>query len=579
MSGADMGEGALGRYGSDVIVDLLAEAGIEHVAFNPGASFRGIHDSLVHAGRPAIVPCQHESVSVAVAQGYAKATGRPMAVLLHDVVGLQNASMAVYNAWCDRTPMLLLGGTGPLSKVRRRPWIDWVHTASVQAEVVRHSVKWDDQPHDLDSVPESFARALRTTTAEPGGPVYLCYDVELQEGVVAGGHPPEPTLSCFPEPTAPGLSADDVRWISDLLAAAERPVLVTGYVGDRDEGYVDLTALAELLGAATLDTAARCNIPSGHDCNATGIPGVLEEADVVVVLDADDPEGVLGAARQAGARATVVVVGLGHLRARGWSHDYQSFPRAARSFTASSATATTALLSELRSTATTDQRERWTARRAQLADRTGQVRRRWRREAAGRTAPGRVPLDRLIVEVGSALHGTRFVLANGTNERLEHRLWDLDRPRQHCGWHAGGGLGYGLGAAIGVSLGAGREAVTVDVQADGDALFTPGALWTMAHLSLPVLVVVNDNRQYANSAEHAHRVASARARPLDRIDVGTSLRDPAVDFAALARSFGVWAVGPIDCPERLAEALGEALAVVRSGRPALLDVLTPPYAP
>lgn len=576
-----MSNGNVAHYGSDLIVDLLHEADIEHVAFNPGASFRGIHDSLVHARRPAIVPCLHESVSVAVAQGYAKASGRPMAVLLHDVVGLQNASMAVYNAWCDRVPMLLLGGTGPLSKVKRRPWIDWVHTASAQAEVVRHSVKWDDQPHDLESVTESFARALRTTMTEPGGPVYLCYGVELQECALGDEDrsTPTSTLASYPEPTPPSLSPGDVRSLSALLARAERPVLVAGYVGERDEGFADLVALAELLGAAILDTGSRCNAPSGHGCNVTGVPGILEDTDVLVILDVDDPVGVIDEVRGAGAQPIVVVVGLGHLRARGWSHDYQAFPQASRFITASAGSAANALLIELRAMATAEQRRLWADRRAALAERTSRVRLQWRRDATNCTAPGCVPLDRLVAEVGSALGRTPFVLANGTNERLEHRLWDFDRPRQHCGWPAGGGLGYGLGATVGVALGAGRDVVTVDIQADGDALFTPGALWTMAHLSLPVLVVVNNNRQYANSAGHAHRVAAARSRPIDRIGVGTSLSDPAVDFAALARSFGVWAAGPIDSPQRLADALGEAMAVVKSGHPALLDVLTPPYAP
>jgi len=567
------------RYGSDIIVELLAEAGIEYVAFNPGASFRGIHDSLVFYGHPTIIQCLHESVSVAVAQGYAKATGKPMAVLLHNVVGLQNASMAIYNAWCDRVPMLLLGGTGPLSKATRRPWIDWIHTAAMQAEIVRNYVKWDDQPYDVASVRESFARALRMTTSEPAGPVYLCYDTQLQESVMVDGKPDWRELSIFPEPAAPGLTREEVRWLADLVARAQRPVFLTGYVGDRDEGFSNLAALAELVGAAVYDTAVRCSIPSRHECNVTGMPGFLEEADLVVVFDADDPEGELAMARAAGAEPTVVVVGLGHLRARGWSHDYQAYPRASRFLTASAATAVTALLAELRSTATIEERERWAIRRAQVAERTREARFRWCREAATHTASDCVPVDRMIAEVGKALEGNSYVLANGTNERLEHRLWDLHYPRQHCGWHGGGGLGYGLGAAIGVSLGAGADVITVDVQADGDLLFTPGALWTMAHLSLPILIIVNNNRQYANSAQHAYQVASARSRRVDRIDLGTSLANPPVDVAGLARSFGLWAAGPIDSPDRLAETLVNAVTVVKSGRPALLDVLTPPYAP
>ncbi|MER3460897.1 MAG: hypothetical protein C4303_07265, partial [candidate division GAL15 bacterium] len=172
------------EYGSDLIVELMRRCGVDYAALNPGATFRGIHDSLVnYAGNraPELVLCTHEEIAVAVAHGYAKAAHRPMVALVHDVVGLQHASMAIFNAWCDREPVLVVGGTGPMDAAQRRPWIDWVHTAHLQANLIRDYVKWDDQPASLAAIPESFFRAYRLATQEPQGPVYLCYDAALQE--------------------------------------------------------------------------------------------------------------------------------------------------------------------------------------------------------------------------------------------------------------------------------------------------------------------------------------------------------------------------------------------------------------
>src|SRR5438093_13088298 len=137
------------EFGSDYIVEILRALGIEYAAFNPGSSFRGIHDSLVNfpgAGGPEIIECLHEEISVAIAHGYAKAAGRPMAAIAPNVLVLQHATMAIFNAWVDRVPLLVLGGTGPVDAMHRRPWIDWIHTAHVQGNLVRDFVKWDNQP-------------------------------------------------------------------------------------------------------------------------------------------------------------------------------------------------------------------------------------------------------------------------------------------------------------------------------------------------------------------------------------------------------------------------------------------------
>jgi acetolactate synthase I/II/III large subunit len=563
--------GSATRYGSDAIVDLMIEAGIEHVAFNPGASFRGIHDSLVHTdGAPRVALCMHEGVSVAVAQGYAKAAGRPMAVLLHDVVGLQNASMAIYNAWCDRAPMLLIGGTGPKSKARRRPWIDWIHTASVQAEQVRNYVKWDDEPHDMASVPESFARALTTTRSEPAGPVYLCYDVDLQEDPLPGDYSAE-ALSGYAIPRPPAAGGEDLDFMAATLRTAERPAIVAGYTSGGAEAMVGLAELAELLGAPVVDKGMRLALPSAHRLNATGVDGVLREADVVLALDVDELRGPLGAS----ASCTLLNVSLGHLRLRGWAHDYQPLEPAARHVTAGSDQAVAGLVERLR--AEPPAGDAAAERGRAVARRIAAARESWHDAAAAAEADGCVPLERLVLELGRALEAERFVLANGTNERVEQRLWDMAEPGQYLGWHAGGGLGYGVGAAIGAALALGPETISVSVQADGDLLYLPSGLWTAARLSLPVLIVVHNNRQYGNTVEHAAAIASRRGRGTELRYEGAGLAEPAVGLAQLAESFGVWATGPVADPSALADRLAEAVAVVRSGRPALVDVLTPGF--
>jgi acetolactate synthase-1/2/3 large subunit len=557
------------RYVSDLIVDLLVEAGIEHAAFNPGASFRGIHDSLVNhrADAPQVVLCAHEGIAVTAAQAYAKASGKPMAALVHDLVGLQHASMAIYNAWCDRAPVLALGGSGPHSKSQRRPWIDWIHTAADEADLIRDYVKWDDEPRDADSVTESFARAYLSAIADPPGPVFLSYDLELQERELPPGFERDP-LDRYQRAAPPAPGGADLGRLGDALVGAALPVIVAGYL---DSDFAGLTDLADLLAAPVVDAGVRLAFPTSHELNATGVDELFEEADVVLALDLDDPRGTLG--EELLSRAKVLEVGLSDLRLRGWANDYQPLAPSAERITASGEAAVAGLVERLRERPPDN--EAVTARREQMAQRVKGRREDWAKSAAAASADGAVPLERLVYELGAALAGERYVLANGTNGRLEHRCWALDRPRQYLGWHGGGGLGYGLGAAIGASLAAGPETISVDVQADGDLLYTPAALWTMAHLGLPVLVVVANNRQYANTVEHAEALARERDRPPENRHIGAGLTDPPVDFAALARAFGVWAAGPVAEPEALKSALAEAIAVARDRRPALVEVLTP----
>ncbi|MFZ0042429.1 MAG: thiamine pyrophosphate-binding protein, partial [Solirubrobacteraceae bacterium] len=339
-------------WASDAVVDLLVEADIAHVAFNPGATLRGIHDSLVNHRRdgPGIVLCAHEAISVSVAHGYAKATGRPMAVLLHDVVGLQHASMAVYNAWCDRVPVMLIGGTGPMSTARRRPWIDWIHTANVQAELVRNYVKWDDQPADVASIPRAFARSLAFARAQPPGPVYLCLDAGLQEDELTGA--PWPSLSAFPAASPPAAAEADLDALAERLRTAALPVLISDYAGDTPTGYDALVALAELLQAPVIDCGARHNMPVAHELNFSELAEVLGAADLVLGFEVQDLAGALAGTRQPagadGPAPAAVHVAAGHLRVRSWTHDIGELAPLEQLLTASAETALPALVSRLR---------------------------------------------------------------------------------------------------------------------------------------------------------------------------------------------------------------------------------------
>ncbi|TMC46100.1 MAG: hypothetical protein E6J23_03620, partial [Chloroflexi bacterium] len=277
------------RYGSDVIVDLLKGFGIEYAALNPGATYRGLHDSIVNYGGncPEIVTCTHEEVAVAIAHGYTKVTGKPMAAIVHDVVGLLHSSMAIYYAYIDRVPVLVLGATGPLDRSKRRPYIDWIHSALVQGNAVRDFVKWDDQPASVADFGPSFARGYRIATTEPAGPVYLCYDAGLQEdeleqpvSVKAEVEAARPT-SAQADPTALADAAD-------RIAKAERPVIVAEYTGRHPDAFREVTALAELLGAPVIDLQARLNMPTRHPLNFTGSEAVLNVADLVLALDMGD---------------------------------------------------------------------------------------------------------------------------------------------------------------------------------------------------------------------------------------------------------------------------------------------------
>jgi benzoylformate decarboxylase/acetolactate synthase-1/2/3 large subunit len=579
------------EFGSDLIVGLLDGLGIEYVAFNPGATFRGLHDSLVVDGKVPIVVCLHEEVSVAVAHGYAKATGRPMAVALHDVVGLQHAAMAIYNAWCDRVPILLLGSTGPIDATKRRPWIDWIHTANVQGQQVRDYVKWDDQPGSLAATAESIVRAMRLMTTEPQAPVYICTDTEhLEEPAEPASKAFELDLERFPAPGTTVPDPADLDRVARWLVEAERPVVVADLVGRSQAAFETLVELAELLALPVIDPEGEywknaLNFPTRHPLNLSGEQQrLVRDADVVLGLECRDLFGILSQVDAdvsatyslTPADAKVAHVSLSHLITRSWTADFSRLQPVDVHLAAELNGTLTQLLERTRERLAAGDgdaaaRER---RRAELTAASAALRADWDRQAA--SAEAGITQAYLAHVLGQALAGHDPVLANGHLGNWALRLWDLDRTDQYLGGQGGGGLGYGLGASVGAALAhRGGDRLVVDLQSDGDALFTPEALWTAADQEVPLLIVMDNNRAYFNSVKHAKRIAGRRGRPLENTEIGTTIGPPFVDFAGLARSFGVEAAGPVTDPADLAEAISAAVEfVAETGRPYLLDVVT-----
>jgi thiamine pyrophosphate-dependent acetolactate synthase large subunit-like protein len=577
------------EWGSDVIVEVLRRLGMEYIALNPGASFRGVHDSLVnYAGntRPEMIVCNHEEIAVAIAHGYGRAAGKPMAAFVHDIVGLLHASMAIFNAWLARDPVMVLGGTGPVDADHRRPWIDWIHTANVQGNAVRDFVKWDDQPASVAAAAESLIRAYNLMLSEPQGPVYVCFDTDVQERKL--DTPFElPDLSRFPAPTRLNADPQALAKLADMLVEAQRPVILANSLGRAQEATDGLLRLAESLAVPVVTGGDLYSFPSRHALYATESKNeLLGDADLVVAFDVYDLEQLL--TRQNWATRTnedilrpgakLVDVSLRHLTTKSWADDHGAYYPTALSVAADTALALPALadLVEARRREGKGSPDEIEARRARLTAKSAANLA--EAQSTAREKAGERPLHLATVaqELWDVVKDTDWVVGNGDLRGWLERLWDFNSPHQGQDTRGGAGLGQGLPHAIGVAL-ANRDKgrLTINIQSDGDLLFTPSAIWTAVHHRIPLLIVMYNNRTYGNDLGHQGMMARVRGRPEENKTIGIDINDPVVDFVGLARSFGAWAEGPIERAEDLRPAFERAKReVVENGRVALVDLYT-----
>lgn len=582
------------EWGSDALAELLSRLDLPYIAMVPGSSYRGLHDSLVnYLGNtgPRLVVCLHEEHSVAVAQGYAKVTGRPMLVGLHSNVGLMHAAMAIYNAYCDRVPMVLVGATGPVDAAKRRPWIDWVHTSADQAAVVRHYVKWDDQPGSVRAALESLLRGNVLTRAEPSAPVYICLDSEIQEDPVeAGLTVPDPAR--YPVATAPAPDRDTVDRVLAMIDAAERPLILLGRGGRAEQEWADRVALAEALGAACLtDLRNPAVFPTEHPAHPAR-PGagrlspagreLLRRSDLVLALSWTDLEGTLTASFGDAPHPPVVSCRNQTALLNGWTKDHFALVGADVEVTAGADTVVAELLARVGANPPV-RRPAWPPAPDELSapaatgTSTG--------GAAG-SAPGdersRVEGDQILMaDLAAALReaaGSRKVTYTALPLGWSGRNAHFSEPLDWIGRDGGGGVGSGPGIAVGAALAlAGTGRVPVAVLGDGDYLMGSPALWTAAHYRLPLLVVVANNRSYFNDEGHQQQVARRRSRPVENRTVGQHLRDPDPDLATIARGHGLSGYGPVLDPDELVTVLGKAFEEVEAGGTVVVDVRVNPY--
>ena len=562
-------------WGSDIIARALREVDLPYVALNPGASYRGLHDSLVNLlgnERPRMLVFLHEEHAVACAHGYAKVTGRPMGVVLHSNVGLMHGAMAIYNAYCDRVPMMIIGATGPLDAAKRRPWIDWLHTAADQASIIRPYIKWDDQPTSVRASVESLLRGSMLTRTAPKAPVYVVLDAAVQEALVPDM--PIPPVERYASPA--GAQPDDevLDRAVRLLRKAERPLILMGRVSRSQQAWDQRVALAEALGAAVVtDAKAGAAFPSVHPLHV-GAPGyfldtatrqALGAADVVLALDWIDLGGTLAQAYTSETvTSTIVSVSVDlHLHA-GWSRDYGSLPPVDVPILAEPDVAVPLLLARLSEPngAGGGTREPWVNALPPVD----------RAEDPDTGDGGEISMAALAAALRTAVAGSPVCLVRLPLGWSGH-LWDFDGPLDYLGYDGGGGIGSGPGMSVGAALALrDTDVLPVAVLGDGDFLMGATALWTAVVEKLPLLVVVANNRSYFNDELHQDRVAVQRDRPRENRSVGQRIEGPTVELTQLAQGQGARVWGPVTDPAQLPAALAEAAAAARNGAVAFVDV-------
>ena len=557
-------------FGSDVVADALRALDISYIALNPGASYRGLHDSLVNYlgnERPQLLLCLHEESAVAIAQGYAKVTGRAMAAAVHSNVGLMHATMAVFNAWCDRMPIVVLGATGPVDATKRRPWIDWIHTARDQGALVRGYTKWDDQPASPVAAREAVLRAGWIANTAPQGPTYVNLDASMQEAKLA-----EPVLPIdaqrYMPPVESAPSTEAIKRAVKLLRAAKRPVILAGRVSRSLEAWNERVQLAERLTARVVtDLKVAAAFPTDHPLHA-GAPGgtvlapeavaAIRAADVILSLDWVD---VAGTFEHCGGDVVgkVVQVSIDHRLHNGWSMDYQGLPPVDVMIDCEPHAAVSALLAAL-----------GLGEPRALAKSTHEF---------PKLAEGKLTVDHLADALRRAV-GARPTTLTHLSLSWNGASWPFRHPLDYIGSNGGGGVGGGPGISVGAALalkGSGRLAVAIC--GDGDFMMGCSALWTATHYNIPLLIVVANNRSFFNDELHQERVARVRNRPIENRWVGQRISEPEIDLAGIARAQGAQGFGPVTKATNLGAAFAKAIAAVEAGAVAVVDVrVEPGYA-
>jgi thiamine pyrophosphate-dependent acetolactate synthase large subunit-like protein len=576
------------KWGSDVVAEVTRRLNLKYIALVPGASYRGFHDSIVNYlgnENPQMVICLHEEHAVSIADGYGKVTEEPMAVALHANVGLMHAAMPIFNAWCDRTPMIIFGATGPVDAHRRRPWIDWIHTSKDQASIIRDYTKWDDQPASPQAAVESVLRANQITRSAPYGPVYICLDAGLQEAPLTE-EISIPDAARFAPAHSAAVPRESLKKAIEAIERAKFPLILAGRVSRKQTDWDNRVRFAEAIGAAVLSSsndpsafptthplhlAAPCLRPSA---NATAL---IKQADLIISLDWLDLAGVLrlslGVAQsQVPAEKTILHCSVDSIRTNGWSMDHQALAAVDISIFAEPDRFVAQMIEEMG------------VKKSRKIKARPEMKRllHWNDTLKGKSAPARgkpMSMWDMAMTVREFAKGKEVTFA-----RLPigwpGEAYEFDGPLSFMGNDGGGAVGTGPGHTIGAALALkDSDRLTIGVIGDGDYLMGVNALWTASHFEIPAMIVVADNRSYYNDEMHQERVAQMRNRPTQNRWIGQQIDQPRVDLVAMARAQGFDSEAPVSTSEALAKALKNGAEIVAKGGRYFIDSLvTPGYA-
>lgn len=580
------------KPGSDFMADVLKSLGFEYVAANPGSSFRGLHESLINYGHnknPELLTCCHEESSVAMAHGYAKIEGKPMLVMAHGTVGLQHASMALYNAYADRVPVYLV--LGNISDVAwRRGDVEWTHSVQDAAAMVRDYIKWDDAPVSLNHFAESGVRAYKIAMTPPYGPVVIVADAVIQEEGIAGEDRRRLRVPKLSPTSPPAGDAGTVSELARMLVAAENPVIVAGRVARTPAGLTLLVELAELLQAPVHDGrqfVLRMNFPTRHPLKNSGD---VATADLILGLEVPDffqlthsqtPVNRFGmeARSTTKAGAKLVTISAQDLITKNNYQDGGRYNEVDLAIAADAEATLPALVDACRRLVTADRRRAFDQRGARLAEAARNAREVALEQAAWGWDASPISTARMSAELWNQIQREDWSLVSDTTfvSNWPLRLWNFTKHYQFIGWSGAYGIGYGAPAAVGAALANRKHGrLSVNIQCDGDLNYAPAVLWTAAHHKIPLLTIMHNNRAYHQERMYVTDMAARANRDVSRSNIGNELVDPAIDYASLAKAYGVYGQGPIDNPNDLGPAIKKAIEVVKRGEPALIDVLTQP---
>ena len=574
--------------GGDFMVDVFKTLDIDYLAMNCASSFRGLHEAVInHAGnvKPEILTCPHEEIAVEMAHGYAKIDGKPMAMVCHGVVGLQHATMGLYNAWCDRVPVIAIGGN-IMEANKRGPGAEWVHSAVDIGAITRDFTKWDDQPTSLQHFAESAVRAYKIATTAPMGPVLLSLDAELQENPI---HEAESLhIPKFSRVVPPQADSGAIAEAAKLLVAAEAPLIVVDRLARTPAGMDRLVALAEALQCPVVDQAGRQNFPSRHPLNQSfRRNAVIGQADVILAIEMNDHWGALTAFSDRIVRtsrmlykptAKIITLGVRDMYLKSNYQDFGRFTDIDLSIAGDGEASLPALTEAVLKLVDPSRKAAFEARGKRYAAARLAITEQAKSDATVGWDSSPITTGRLCAEVYAQIKDEDWSLVGNTiRNTWPHKLWNFDKSYRWNGGSGGAGVGYNAPASLGAALANKRHGrLTLTFNGDGDFMMNPGVLWTAAHHNIPILYIIHNNRAYHQEYMYLQAMANRHGRGIEKTDIGTTLKDPNIDYATVARGFGIHGEGPITDPNDLAPALKRAIAMVKNGQPALIDVVTDP---